>query len=367
VTYHADERNRLSLFAMYGHSRTEEDEADNPIDFSIEKYNTATTGVTWRHLWGDSGYSDTALSWSSLRGGEDIWRTQGHIPLFTYYYDTGWLSLRKVTDLQLSGSHHLKLGFEVQRTTFRYFSDYDPVEKNLAGTFGAFFAGWTWYPFSNLSFTGGLRLDYFPFSRRGRLSPRLSFAWRIGRRLTLTGAYGRFVQQIPLFLMSQYGDNRRLRDPQARNLYGLVSFTYFRAGYRDLMGAWRNRLFDHRHILCVSGGYKPDKYWEFSLLWIWSGNKAFTPVNENASLRYGYPRVDYGAIMSGHLLDYQSLSARVDRRFFWRKTNLVLYAGALNALNRDNEVYRQWIPSLRGYESEHMWGIIPYVGLEFEF
>ena len=153
----------------------------------------------------------------------------------------------------------------------------------------------------------------------------------------------------------------------ARNLYGLVSFTYYRAKYRDLMGNWRNRLFDHRHILCLSGGYKPNKYWEFSARWIWSGNKSFTPVNENASLRYGYPWVEYSGIMSGHLRDYNTLSIRVDRRFYWNKTNLVLYVGALNALDQDNEVYRSWFPAFGGYESEYMWGIIPYVGLEFEF
>ena len=443
-TYDLDDRNRLSLFTMAGHSQTKEDEANNPLDFSIEKYNTATAGINWRFLWGDSGYSDTALSYSSLRGGEDTWRTADHLPLFSYDYDTQWLTLRNVTRLQLSDTHQLQLGFEVQRTGFRYVDEYDSVEKNKNGTFGAVFAGWTVYPFSNFSLTGSLRADYFPFSKRVHLLPRLSFAWEISRRLTIKGAYGSYVQQMPLFLLSQHPDNSSLRDPQARhiilgltylmrqdtqltievydksykhfpmdpgfpyyfvvddvqgdettyynfgrlidvgrafargvefsiqkklarNFYGLVSFTYYRARYRDLMGVWRNRLFDHRHILCLSGGYKPNKFWEFSVRWIWSGNKSFTPVNENASLRYGYRWVDYDSIMSGHLSDYRTLSARVDRRFYWKKTNLVLYAGALNALDQENEVYRLWMPAIGAYESEHMWGIIPYVGLEFEF
>lgn len=153
----------------------------------------------------------------------------------------------------------------------------------------------------------------------------------------------------------------------AKNLYGLVNLTYYRARYRDLMGVWRNRMYDNRYILCLSGGYKPNKSWELNARWTWSGNKAFTPVNEEKSRQYGWPWVDYEDIMSGYLSSYQNLSLRVDRRFYFKQSNLVIYAGALNILNHENELYRYWFSPINDYESEYMWGIVPYVGFEFEF
>jgi hypothetical protein len=115
--------------------------------------------------------------------------------------------------------------------------------------------------------------------------------------------------------------------------------------------------------MCISGGYKPTKYWEFSLRWIWSGNKAFSPVD----LSRGYPTIPVKNILADYLPDYQTLSLRVDKRFFFRKSNLVLFAGALNALNRENEVWRYWNFRENHYEVEYMWGVIPYIGMELEF
>ncbi len=65
--------------------------------------------------------------------------------------------------------------------------------------------------------------------------------------------------------------------------------------------------------------------------------------------------------------DYKNLSLRVDRRFYFKKTNLVLFAGALNILGFENELYRYWISELNQYDSVSMWGTVPYIGFEFEF
>jgi outer membrane receptor for ferrienterochelin and colicin len=153
----------------------------------------------------------------------------------------------------------------------------------------------------------------------------------------------------------------------AKNIYGLLNVTYYRARYRDLMGVWRNRLFDNRFILCLAGGYKPNRFWEFSARWIWSGNRAFTPVDEEKSIQYGVTWYNYDDIMAGHLADYQNLSVRVDRRFQFQKSNLVVYAGAWNVFNHKNELFRFWDILSQMYMSSYMWGTIPYIGFEFEF
>jgi hypothetical protein len=429
---------RLSLLAIGGSSRTKYDQGGR------EKFDYATAGLTWRHLWGGTGYSDMSLSISFLNGTENHFSESEGKLHEEYDYGNLWLTWRNINHFRLSPSLRLSLGAEAQNVRFRNWDDYHSIKNRLDGTSAAVFATAVVYPFANVSLSLGLRLDRLPFSERFHLSPRLSFHWELSRRLSLNGSFGLFVQQMPLFLIQQDRANAALRDPRARHVvlglkyllrgdmqltleaydklytdfpmsqtypyyfviddvngdndrfwdfgplldlgkaysrgveltvqkklardfYGLVHFTYYRACYRDLMGVWRNRLFDNRFILCVSGGYKPNRFWEFSARWTWSGNKAFTPVNVEKSILYGFPWIDYADIMSGHLSDYGNLSVRVDRRFQFKRSNLVVYAGAWNVFDHRNELYRFWDYYGNSYLSDYMWGVIPYLGLEFEF
>ncbi|MDH4272357.1 MAG: TonB-dependent receptor, partial [Candidatus Aminicenantes bacterium] len=438
IAYDLGPRDRLSILAVGGSSRTEYDPEGR------EKFDYVTAGLTWRHLWGQMGYSDTSLSYSFINGKEsEFWDWEGALHE-QYDYGNKWLTFRNVNRLSLSPSFRLIFGAEAQSIQFRNWDDYEDVERRLQGTSAGAFVTAVVYPFPNFSLSPGLRLDYFPFSERINLSPRFSFDWTLTRRLSVNGAFGIYIQQMPLFLIQQDPGNASLRDPRARHLvlglkylltpdtrltleaydkdysdfpmaprypfyfvvddvngdsdrfwffgplidagkayargveltvqkklakklYGLVSFSYYRARYRDLMGARRNRLFDNRFILCLSGGYKFSRNWELSARWIWSGNKAFTPVNEELSIEHGVPWVEFKDIMAGHLNDYRNLSLRLDRRLQFSKSNLVVFAGAWNIFDHDNELYRFWDSLGNSYLSESMWGIIPYIGLEFEF
>jgi outer membrane receptor for ferrienterochelin and colicin len=203
--------------------------------------------------------------------------------------------------------------------------------------------------------------DHFPMSS---LSPYFfviddisgddAMFWNWGRLLDEGKAYARGVELT-------------VQKKLAKNLYGLVSLTYYRAKYRDLMGVWRNRLYDNRFIICLSGGYRPGKSWDFNVRWTWMGGKAFTPVDEEKSVEYGWPWVWVDDIMTGYLSAYQNLSVRAERRFYFKKTNLIIYAGAWNVFDHKNELYRFWDSYGNQYLSQYMWGAIPYIGLEFEF
>ncbi len=439
---------RLSFLSILGKSGTsydrEEERLQGAFDYSKEKFLVSTVGLNWRHVWGGRGYSDTSLSFSSINGREDWWRVSDDRLLQFLEYRQEWFTLRSCTQLQLSSNHQLKLGFEAQHTKFQHEDYAEGIENRLNGTFGAAFATYVVYPFTNFSLSSGLRVDYFPFSERFHVSPRFSFSWVLTKRLSLGGAYGTFYQQMPLFLLMQHSDHAFLQDSQARHLvlglkyllrqdmqmtlevydkqyagfpmsplapyffviddisgddarfnnwgklvdegkaysrgveftvqkkisrklYGLVNLTYYRARYRDLLGGWRNRMYDNRFIVGISGGYKPTRFWEINGRWTWMGNRAFTPVNEAKSLETGWPWVDYQDIMAAHMHDYHNLSLRIDRRFYFRGSNLVLFSGALNILDHQNELYRYWDARIPGYVSEYMWGRIPYIGFEFEF
>jgi hypothetical protein len=192
------------------------------------------------------------------------------------------------------------------------------------------------------------RYDHFPMSS---LAPYFFLIDDISGDDAMFSNWGRLVDQGKAYAR---GAEITIQKKLAKNLYGLVSLTYYRARYRDLMGVWRNRLYDNRFIVAISGGYKPSRYWEFNIRWIWMGGKAFTPVDEQKSKEYGWPWVWVDDIMAGYLDDYNNLSVRAERRFNFKKTNLVIYAGAWNIFDHQNELYR-------------FWGTIPYIGLEFEF
>ncbi len=203
--------------------------------------------------------------------------------------------------------------------------------------------------------------DHFPMSS---LSPYYFVIDDVSGDDAMFWNWGRLVDEGKAY---SRGVEFTIQKKLAKNLYGLVSLTYYRAQYRDLMGVWRNRVYDNRFILCLSGGYKPGKHWEFNVRWIWMGGKAFTPVDEEKSIEYGWPWVWVDDIMAGYLSDYKNLSVRVERRFYFKKTNLVIYAGAWNVFDHPNELYRWWDSWGNKYISEYMWGTIPYIGLEFEF
>jgi hypothetical protein len=437
ATYDLGGRNKLSLLAIGGDSRTDYDHDTR------EHFSYATAGLTWRHLWGEAGYSDTSLSWSFLDGTEnEYWEGEGVHE--QYDYANKWLTFRNVNHIRLAAGHQLAFGAEAQNVRFRNWDDYDNAVTRLSGTSAGIFATWLVQLFPNFSLSAGARVDYVPLSERFHLSPRLSFSWVLTERLTMNGAYGLYYQQMPLFLIKQDPANASLPDPRARHivlgfkyllakdvqvtleaydksysdhpmsvpypywfviddvngdndrfwdygalvgegrayargveltlqkkiskkLYGLIGLTYYRARYRDLMGFWRNRLYDNRFIVCLSGGYKASRTWEFNVRWTWAGNMAFTPVDEAMSIRYGFPYIPLANIMAGHLNDYQNFSFRVDKRFSFRGSNLIAFLGALNLFNHQNELYRFWDIYGNQYLSAYMWERIPYIGFEFEF
>ncbi len=448
IVFDIDETNRLSLLTINGHSETKEDpdfeQSSGLGNYSFERFNLSTVGLNWRHIWSGSGFSDTSLSYSYMKGRDDTWAVSDNEPLFFVGYRNEWITFRNVNQFQLGAAHKFKFGAEVQYIKFdsHNFGDDEPV--NLDGTFGTVFMTYLVYPFDNFSISSGLRLDYVPLSERYHLSPRLSFSWVLTKRLSINGAYGMFYQQMPLFLLRQHPDNIPLKDMKsrhfvlglkyllltdtqvtleaydklynhfpmsplapyyfviddvngddamfgnwgrlvdegkaeargieftiqkklARKLYGLVSLTFFKARYRDLMGGWHNRLQNNRYIICLSGGFRPNKHWDFNMRWTWMGGKAFTPVDVEKSIEYGFPWIWIENINSAYVSDYKNLSLRAERRFYYNKTNLVVYVGVWNLFDHPNELYRFWDPLGNQYLSEYMWGVIPYIGFEFQF
>jgi hypothetical protein len=150
-------------------------------------------------------------------------------------------------------------------------------------------------------------------------------------------------------------------------LYGVVSASYFRTRYRDYLGIWRNRAYDNRYILAMEGGYKVNKHWQLGLKWNYAGGAPYTPFDIAASQIANSGIFDLSQINARRLPAYHSLNIRMDRRFYFRKSNLVLYISIWNVLNRKNIVAYYWNTIDNRPRKALGWGLLPAVGLEFEF
>ena len=153
----------------------------------------------------------------------------------------------------------------------------------------------------------------------------------------------------------------------ARDVYGMISGSYFRSRYRDYDGTWRDRVYDNRYTCNIEGGYKPNNKWEFSLRWIYAGGVPYTPFDQDASEAAGRGVFDANRINGERQPDYHSLNVRLDRRFLFSGSNLIFYLSVWNAYGRKNISDYYWNEVDNRQEPFEQWGTLPIFGLEYEF
>jgi outer membrane receptor for ferrienterochelin and colicin len=152
-----------------------------------------------------------------------------------------------------------------------------------------------------------------------------------------------------------------------KKFYGIFSFSYFRSRYKDLEGVFRNRLFDNRYIVNVSGGYRPNNKWQMSVKWTMVGGSPYTPfdVERSTAERAGY--YDLSRYLGARLPAYSTLNVRLDRRFYFGKSSIIIYLDIWNILNRKNIYEYEWNSAAGVPEGEQQLTLLPFLGIEYEF
>ncbi len=153
----------------------------------------------------------------------------------------------------------------------------------------------------------------------------------------------------------------------AKDFYGMISTSYFRSWYEDQNGLRKDRIYDNRLTFNVEGGYKPNKEWEFSTRWIYAGGAPYTPLDETASKEAHRGIYDSNRINAVRLPAYHSLNLRVDRRFFFTHSNIVLYLSVWNVYGRQNISGYAWNGIINEKEPVKQWSTLPILGVEYEF
>lgn len=152
-----------------------------------------------------------------------------------------------------------------------------------------------------------------------------------------------------------------------RNFYGIASISLSQSKYKPYSGNWHFRNYDNRLIVNLAAGYRPNSKWEFGARFTYLSGIPYTPFDMEKSVLWNYGIIDYSQTNAQRLPPYASLNIRIDRRFHFRSSNLVLYLDLWNTFNRKNVYYYYWDYQLKDKAPANGLPILPLFGFEFEF
>ncbi len=166
---------------------------------------------------------------------------------------------------------------------------------------------------------------------------------------------------------TSWGVEFTLQKKLAVDFYGLVSGSYFRSQYETADGETKNRVFDNRFVFSAEGGYKPGNKWEFSMRWIFAGGSPYTLFDITASTTANQGIFNQDRINGERYPHYHSLNLRVDRRFNFASSSMVVYISVWNAYGRKNITSYYWNENENRQDTIYQWGLLPIFGIEYEF
>jgi outer membrane receptor protein involved in Fe transport len=152
-------------------------------------------------------------------------------------------------------------------------------------------------------------------------------------------------------------------------VHGFAGVGWSRSEYEGLDGEWRDRVIDSDVMLTLELGMRPSERWDIGMRLVYASGHPYTPKysqlespDRPTSVWAGY--WDRTQVNEWHYDAYQSLDVRVDRRFQFDRSNLIVYVSVWNVLNNPNRSagYSELLD-----EEDMVVGIVPIMGVEFEF
>lgn len=153
----------------------------------------------------------------------------------------------------------------------------------------------------------------------------------------------------------------------AEDFYGLVSGAFSNASYKDYFGKWHDRIYDNRFNFNLEGGYIPSNDWEFKVRWVYATGAPYTPFDYEASKEAGVGIWDISRTNSERLPDYHSMNIRIDKRFYFSSSSLLVYLSVWNVYNRENVAFYYWNEVTNEQAAQTQWSTLPVIGVEYEF
>lgn len=134
-----------------------------------------------------------------------------------------------------------------------------------------------------------------------------------------------------------YGLELQYQQKLTNNFYGIFAYTFF---YSEFTGFDRDvylpSVWDSRHLLSFTSGYKLNKNWEVSARYRFAGNTPFVPTDQDATLE-SYPEIvlDYSRLGEDKLDVFSQLDLRIDKKWNFEKLSLNVFVEAQNVLGQE--------------------------------
>ena len=132
-----------------------------------------------------------------------------------------------------------------------------------------------------------------------------------------------------------YGIELLAQKKFVKNFYGIFSYTFFYSEFTGLNNVYLPSVWDSRHLISLTTGYKLKKNWEIAARYRFAGNTPFVPVNEAETLQ-NYPQVifDYNRLGTQKLPIFSQLDMRIDKKWNFKKFSFNVFIEAENVLGQ---------------------------------
>ncbi|MCJ7811935.1 TonB-dependent receptor, partial [bacterium] len=287
IVYDLNSNHQLIMNGIYGNDRItiEDDEEESGYQRGVENVRSWSHqyafGMTWRALMGQKGFSRVTLSQTLNHWDQEVWDEHDK----TYYTNLSTeieRTLRaditylpsKYFELNIGG-HIKSIPFNIHQwaerdTLFSYDVAVDPPQKidvyraydefkhdhDLSTTKAALFGQIKWVIHSRITCNFGLRGDYFQYTKRTAVDPRLGFSFLLNSNTNINLALGQYSQSPSYIQVSQHPLNNDLEYKYTQQI--VLGFEHlFREDIRSTLEFFYK---DYRHVPIHSAQTTPDPF-----------------------------------------------------------------------------------------------------------
>ena len=147
-----------------------------------------------------------------------------------------------------------------------------------------------------------------------------------------------------------YGVEFLVQQKLNNGFYGIAALTLFKSEFKDKEGMYVPSSWDSRYILSVTGGRIFNRNWEVGVKFRFTGGSPYTPYNVNMSslksVNSYYPQgvPDWTRLNSQWLRNFYQTDIRIDKKYYFSKLTLNIYADIQNLTNFQYEMQPSLAP-----------------------
>ncbi len=132
-----------------------------------------------------------------------------------------------------------------------------------------------------------------------------------------------------------YGMEITFQQKLTKNFFGIFAYTLFKSEFTGVDNKFRPSVWDSRHLVSFTGGYKFKRNWEIGVRYRYAGKTPYVATNQAQTLAQ-YPRIvlDYNQLGNENLAAFSQFDARIDKKWNFKKFALDVFIDVQNLLNQ---------------------------------